>query len=87
MDIETKILELEAKLFAHRQLIQILISQLASQQQNPEKFWEAFDNSVIVQDHEEDPGIEPNIAYASNSITAFELCRLVEDAKGSRGPA
>lgn len=84
MDIDNKLLELEAKLFAHRQLIQTLMKQLAAQQKDPGKFWEAFDHCVIVQDFEEDPGVEPTIAYASNSITAFELRRLVEDARGSQ---
>jgi hypothetical protein len=81
MDTETRLLELEAKLFAHRQLIKVLIRQFAAQQKEPEKFWATFDDCMIVQDYEEDPGVEPTIAYASNSITAFELRCLVEDAK------
>ncbi len=78
---DRKLLELEAKLSAYRQVILILIRQLAAVHKGSEKFWEAFDPTVIVQDHEEDPGVEPTTAYASSSITAFELRRLVEEAR------
>jgi hypothetical protein len=82
MDTDSKLIELEAKLFAHRRLIQILIKQLAAQQQAPESFWAAFDDCVIVQDHQEDPGVvQPDVAFAYNAITEFEYSRLVADAK------
>ena len=82
MENDSKLIELEAKLFAHRRLIQILIKQLAAQQREPEKFWEAFDECTIVQDHQEDPGVvQPDVAFAYNAITEFEYTRLVEDAK------
>lgn len=82
MEPDSKLIELEAKLFAHRRLIQILIKQLAAQQREPEKFWEAFDACTIVQDHQEDPGVvQPDVAFAYNAITEFEYTRLVQDAK------
>lgn len=82
MDLETKVIELEAKLFAHRRLIQMLIKELASQHGQPEKFWSLLDEDVIVQDHQEDPGVvQPDVAFAYNSITEFEYTRLVEAAK------
>ena len=82
MNTETKLIELEAKLFAHRRLIQQLIKQLACQQQDPAKFWEAFDACTIVQDHQEDPGVvQPDLAFSYNAITEFEYTRLVSDAK------
>ncbi|HEY0964033.1 MAG TPA: hypothetical protein VGE69_16915 [Pseudomonadales bacterium] len=85
MDNDSKLIQLEAKLFAHRQLIQILIRQLASQHREPEEFWAQFDECRIVQDHQEDPGVvQPDLAFAYNSIKEFEYTRLVEDAKAAR---
>ena len=82
MDTDSKLIELEAKLFAHRRLIQILMKQLAAQQKEPAKFWAQFDECNIVQDHQEDPGVvQPDLAFAYNSITEFEYTRLVADAK------
>ncbi|MDY6983295.1 MAG: hypothetical protein SV422_09415 [Pseudomonadota bacterium] len=85
MDNDSKLIELEGKLFAHRRLIQILIEQLAAQHKMPEQFWALLDESRIVQDHQEDPGVvQPDLAFAYNSITEFEYTRLVEDAKAAR---
>jgi hypothetical protein len=84
METDRKVLELEAKLFAHRRLIQILMKQLASQQQDLASFWAEFDTCPIVQDNQEDPGVvQPDIAFAYNSITEFEFSRLVAEAKVS----
>lgn len=83
--MDNKLIELEAKLFAHRRLIQILIQELAAQHGEPERFWTRFDESRIVQDHQEDPGVvQPDLAFAYNSITEFEYTRLVEEAKAAR---
>ena len=55
MDRDTKLIELEAKLFAHRRLIMALLKRLAEQHQEPEKFWAELSETAIVQDHQEDP--------------------------------
>ena len=82
MDNDSKLIQLEAKLFAHRRLLQLLIRQLASQHDDPEKFWANIEECTIVQDHQEDPGVvQPDLAFAFNSITEFEYSRLVDDAK------
>lgn len=82
METDSKLIELEAKLFAHRRLIQILLKQLGAQQKEPAKFWAALEECAIVQDHEEDPGVvQPDVAFAYNAITQFEYSRLVADAK------
>ncbi|MEY4641266.1 MAG: hypothetical protein RLZZ227_1260 [Pseudomonadota bacterium] len=86
MHTDSKVLELEAKLFAHRRLIQILMKQVAGQQQDPARFWADFDACPIVQDNQEDPGVmQPDIAFAYNSITEFEFSRLVAEAKVAAG--
>lgn len=83
--MDTKLIELEGKLFAHRRLIQILIQELAAQHGEPDRFWAQFDENRIVQDHQEDPGVvQPDLAFAYNSITEFEYTRLVEEAKAAR---
>lgn len=82
---DSKLIELEGKLFAHRRLIQMLIKQLATQHDEPEKFWAQFDENRIVQDHQEDPGVvQPDLAFAYNSVTEFEYTRLVEEARAAR---
>jgi hypothetical protein len=82
MDSDKKLIELEAKLFAHRRLIMILLKRLAEQCKEPEKFWEELSETAIVQDHQEDPGVvQPDLAFAYNAITEFEYTRLVAEAK------
>ena len=71
MDTDTKLIELEAKLFAHRRLIQTLIRQLAEQQKDPEKFWAEFEACTIVQDNQEDPGVvQPDLARSLETLGA-----------------
>ncbi|MGV3591586.1 MAG: hypothetical protein ACO1PZ_07835 [Gammaproteobacteria bacterium] len=84
MDYDSKLIELEAKLFAHRRLIQNLLEHIAAQHTGPGSFWAQFDDCRIVQDHQEDPGVvQPDVAFAYNSITEFEYTRLVESAKAA----
>jgi hypothetical protein len=82
MDSDSKLIELEAKLFAHRRLILILLRRLAAQQKDNEEFWAELDECGIVQDHQEDPGVvQPDPAFAYQAIAEFEYTRLVADAK------
>jgi len=50
MHTDSKLIELEAKLFAHRRLLKILIQQLAGQHANPEKSWAECADSTMVEE-------------------------------------
>lgn len=71
-------IELEGKLIAHRKLLQLLVVHVARLQKHPDQFWASLQNEAMVHDGEEDPGAEPNSAYAIENAAAYELENLLD---------
>ena len=73
--------ELEGSLIAHRKILHILLQCVAQLHPQPELFWAQFDEHLTIQNHEEDPGIEPDQAFATQAAIAFEIQNIVESAR------
>jgi hypothetical protein len=72
--------EMEARLNAHREVLIALLSALVHDQRYATVFEELHHDTQFM-DGEEDPGIIPSKAYASETHAADEIRRLLEAAR------
>lgn len=71
---------LEGRINAHRRLLVELVSVLAAIPQAREALLAmARDNETVI-DHEEDPGIEPDAAFAAQQIADDEIRAILKAA-------
>lgn len=72
--------EMEARLNAHREVLISLMASMMADGRHTRIFDELEQDSVFV-DGEEDPGIVPSKAFASEAHAADEISRLLEAAR------
>jgi len=78
--------ELEARLNAHREvLISLMASMIADHRY--EKVFDDLQEDAVFRDGEEDPGIVPTKAFASETHAADEIARLLEAARARAAAA
>lgn len=71
---------IEARLNAHRRLMVSLFSTLASIPTVRDALTGMLDDGGTISDHEEDPGIEPDAAYAVQRIADEEVRAILQAA-------
>jgi hypothetical protein len=76
--------ELEARLNAHREVLISLMASMMADGRHGRVFDELQQDAVFV-DGEEDPGIVPSKAFASEAHAADEIGRLLEAARARAG--
>ena len=79
MTIETSP-HLEGRINAHRRLLVELISVVAAKPDAPETLVAMARDNETVGDHEEDPGIEPDAAFAAQQIADEEIRAILKAA-------
>lgn len=72
--------ELEARLNAHREVLISLMASMMAEGRHARVFDELQQDAVLA-DGEEDPGIIPSKAYASEAHAADEISRLLDAAR------
>lgn len=81
--------ELEARLNAHREILISLMAAMMADDRHAKAFDE-LQQDAIFRDGEEDPGVVPSRAFASEAHAAEEIARLLEAARArasAQGPA
>lgn len=72
--------QIDARINAHRRLLVALIAHIAGDAKG-RLFLEALlRDTEIVADHEEDPGIDPDLGFAGQKISDDEMRAIVETA-------
>ena len=71
--------ELEGRLNAQRELIAMLMARLTDGPEDP--LWAIVEQSLEVQNHQEDPGAVPDAAFTAEAEMAREFRLIVERAK------
>jgi hypothetical protein len=71
---------LEGRINAHRRLLVELISVIAAIPQAREALVAMARDNETVSDHEEDPGIEPDAAFAAQQIADDEIRAILKAA-------
>ena len=72
--------EMEARLNAHREvLISLMASMMADGRHS--RVFDELQQDAVFSDGEEDPGIVPSKAFASEAHAADEIARLLEAAR------
>ena len=77
--------ELEARLNAHREILISLMASMIADGRH-ERVLDELQQDAVFRDGEEDPGIIPSKAFASETHSADEIARLL-DAARSRAKA
>ncbi|MBP1884396.1 hypothetical protein [Sinorhizobium mexicanum] len=72
---------IEFRLAAHREILVAILSALAKNDDAWLKINRILEEELIVQDHEEDPGIVPSGAFARQNAMAAEMSSILEDAR------
>ena len=72
--------ELEARLNAHREILISLMASMMADGRHDRVFDELREDAVF-RDGEEDPGIVPSRAFASEAHAADEIARLLDAAR------
>jgi hypothetical protein len=72
--------ELEARLNAHREVLISLMASMMAEGRHARVFDELQQDSIF-RDGEEDPGIVPSKAFASEAHAADEIARLLDAAR------
>lgn len=78
--------ELEARLNAHREVLISLMASMMADGRHARVFDELQQDAVF-RDGEEDPGIVPSKAFASETHAADEIARLLEAARARAAAA
>jgi hypothetical protein len=71
---------IEGRLNAHRRLLVELISVMAAIPETREALQAMARDTETVSDHEEDPGIEPDAAFAAQQIADDEIRAILKAA-------
>lgn len=72
--------ELEARLNAHREVLISLMASMMADGRHARVF-DDLQQDAVFSDGEEDPGVMPSEAYASEHHAADEIARLLEAAR------
>ena len=78
--------ELEARLNAHREVLISLMASMMAESRYAQVFDELQQDAVF-RDGEEDPGIVPSKAFASEAHAADEIARLLDAARARAAAA
>jgi len=78
--------ELEARLNAHREILISLMASLMADHRYA-KVFDDLEQDAVFRDGEEDPGIVPTKAFASEAHAADEIARLLEAARARAAAA
>lgn len=76
--------ELEARLNAHREILISLMASMMADAANT-KLFEGLQQEAVFRNGEEDPGIVPSHAFATEAQAADEIRRLLDAAKARAG--
>lgn len=81
----------EFRLAAQREVLVAILSALAKNADAWLEINRILEEELIVQDHEEDPGIVPSEAFARQNAVTAEISSILQDASaraaGGAGPA
>ena len=72
--------EMEARLNAHREVLISLMASMMAEGRHARVFDE-LEQDAVFRDGEEDPGIVPSKAFASEAHAADEIARLLDAAR------
>lgn len=72
--------EIEARLNAHREVLISLMASMISDGRH-DRVFDELQQDAVFRDGEEDPGIVPSKAFASEAHAADEIARLLEAAR------
>ncbi|WP_331376654.1 hypothetical protein [Sinorhizobium chiapasense] len=72
---------IEFRLAAHREILVAVLSALAKNDDAWSKINGILEEELIVQDHEEDPGIVPSEAFARQNAMTAEISSILQDAR------
>ena len=72
--------EIEARLNAHREVLISLMASMMSDGRH-DRVFDELQQDAVFRDGEEDPGIVPSTAFASEAHAADEIARLLEAAR------
>lgn len=72
--------DFEARLNAHRKLLVEILTLLAGRPEFAEALLRYRDETETVQDHQEDPGVEPDPAFAIKGRSTEELQAMLASA-------
>ena len=72
---------LDARLDAQRRVLAWILEQMIATPAQLEHLLANLDQSVIQQDHQEDPGAVPNEAFGPNAIFAAEMRAILDPVK------
>ncbi|NRP72438.1 hypothetical protein ILFOPFJJ_03336 [Ensifer psoraleae] len=71
---------IEFRLAAHREILVAVLSALAKNDDAWLVINRILEEELIVQDHEEDPGIVPSEAFARQNAVTTEISSILQDA-------
>lgn len=72
--------EMEARLNAHREVLISLMASMMAEGRH-ERVFDELQQDAVFRDGEEDPGIVPSKAFASEAHAADEIARLLDAAR------
>lgn len=72
---------IEFQLAAHRKILIALLTVVAKDGECWERLMAHLRDDLVVQDHEEDPGIVPSADFAAQNAISEELMRIVTRAE------
>ncbi len=75
--------QIEGALIAHRKLLELLISMLAAERGDTTALIDDLERRLFYQDGEEDPGAEPDQAFAAQTEAGNELRRLLRSVRAA----
>jgi len=75
----------ELQLMAHRKILTAVLTIAAGDKDYWHKLLEHLRDDLVVQGHEEDPGVEPGMAFASQHALSEELMTIVSRAEVRAG--
>jgi hypothetical protein len=70
--------QIDGRLNAHRKLLVALASYIAQSSEGRSFLESLLHDTEIVRDHEEDPGIEPDLGFAGQQIADDEMRAIVQ---------
>lgn len=72
--------QIDGRMNAHRRLLVALIAHTARNEEGRAFLENLLHDTAIVSDHEEDPGIEPDLGFAAQQIGDDEMRSIVKSA-------
>ncbi|MCA1444192.1 hypothetical protein I6F07_29165 [Ensifer sp. IC4062] len=77
----TRVESTEFRLAAQREVLVAILSALAKNADAWVEITRILEEELIVQDHEEDPGIVPSEAFARQNAVTAEISSILQDAE------